>query len=111
MNFAEVQTATPGTKLVSLHSLVNDLLSYYRRVTKDHRRFFVNEIPTKLSVPAGSKGITPEFSDLLAIISSNPGKHGIRISARNSAKGVKLLIRTTEIKGFSFSGIRVQAAW
>jgi len=104
------QQPSSKAKIVSLHSVVDELLSSYERITKDHKRIFINEVPRKLSVAAGNNRLIPELGDLFAIISSNPGKNCIRISAENTHDDVKLSLKPIDIRGFSFSGIRVHAA-
>ena len=104
------QQPSSKAKIVSLHSLVDELLSSYERVTKDHKMILINEVPRKLSVATGNNRLIPELGDLFAIISSNPGKNCIRISAENTHNDVKLSLKPIDIRGFSFSGIRVHAA-
>jgi hypothetical protein len=101
------QQTEPGIKMISLYRLVDDLVSCYKRIKKDHRKFFINEVPRNISISAGDNKLIPELDNLLAIISANPAKTCIRISAINSDNSVKLYLKPTAIKGFSFSGIRV----
>ena len=109
MQSFEIPSA-PGEKMISLYRLLDELLACYGRVKKDHRNFFINEIPRNLSVSAGNNRLAPILGDLFAIISSNRGNNCVRISARRSADDITLYIKRSEIQGFSFSGIRVRAA-
>ena len=101
---------TPGEKMISLYCLLDEILGCYGRVRKDHRNFFINEVSRTLSIAAGKNTLAPILGDLFAIISSNPGNNCVRISARRSENDVTLYIKESEIRGFSFSGIRVRAA-
>lgn len=97
----------PGVKMISLYRLVDDLVACYKQAKKDHRKFFINEVPRNLSVSAGESKLVPQLDHLRAIISANPDKTCIRISAETSNNRVSLFLKPTDIRGFSFSGIRI----
>lgn len=100
------QQSEPAVKKISLYKLVDDLVVYYKRIKKDHRKFFINEVPRNLSVSAGDNKLVSELDSLVAIISANPAKTCIRISAETSNNRIQLFLKPTDIRGFSFSGIR-----
>ena len=100
----------PQAKLVSLYRVVDQLLSSYNRAKKDHRKFFINEVPRNLAISAGKNMMDSYFSNLSSILSADHGTSCIRISARSAENEVKLYIKKSEIRGFSFSGIRIHAA-
>ncbi|MEJ0105138.1 MAG: hypothetical protein WDO19_22430 [Bacteroidota bacterium] len=67
-------------------------------------------MPRKFSISADNTMLAQVRDNLFAILSSNPGNTCVRISAKRSENEVALCMRTSEIMGFCFSGIRVQAA-
>ena len=101
------QRAEPCIKTISLYKLVDDLVDGYRRIKKDHRKFFINEVPRNLSISTGENKLISELDQLIAVISANPAKTCIRISAETSNNRVKLFLKPTDIRGFRFSGIRI----
>lgn len=109
MNTYEIQSV-PEAKMISLYRLLDEMLTCYGRVRKDHRKFFINEVPRNLSVSLHKDALAPILGDLFAIISANPGNNCVRISAAKSKDDITLFVKNTEIRGFSFSGIRVHAA-
>ena len=100
----------PSAKSISLHRLLDEMLGCYARVKKDHRNFFINEVPRHLSVAITKNMLAPILGDLFSIISSNPGNHCVRISAMKSGDQVTLYIKKSEIRGLCLSGIRLKAA-
>jgi len=101
------QQSEPAIKVISLYRLVDDLVACYNQIKKDHRKFFINEVPRNLSVSAGDNKLVPGLENLMAVISANPAKTCIRISAEMSNNQVRLYLKPTDIRGFSFSGIRI----
>ena len=99
--------SVPGAKMISLCRLLDELVSGVR---KDHRNFFINDVPRTLTIAAGKNLLDPIMGDLLTFVSSKPGNTCVRISARKSENEVMLYIKRSAIIGLSLSGIRVHAA-
>ena len=102
-----IHQSETAIKMISLYRLVDELVAGYNRIKRDHRKFFINEVPRNISISAGDNKLVPELDSLVAIISANPAKTCIRISAETSNNQVKLYLKPTNVCGFSFSGIRV----
>ena len=101
------QQSESTIKVTSLYRLVDDLVACYKRIKNDHRKFFINEVPRNLSVSSGDNQLVPGLDNLMAIISANPSKTCIRISAEMTSNRVRLFLKPTDVRGFSFSGIRI----
>jgi hypothetical protein len=100
MNANEKPTAS--ARIFSLHHLLNELLTCYARVNKNHRRCFVNDVPAHLVIQR--EHIAPLVGDLFAIISSNPGYIPVHISAMGSGSHVKLFAKEPSFPGYCFPG-------
>jgi hypothetical protein len=91
-----------SVRLFSLHLLLNELLNCYARVKKDHRKFFINEVPAHFIIRGDQ--VAPLVGDLYAIISSHPGYVPVHISATSSGQYVKLFAKEPGFPGFCFPG-------
>jgi len=104
MNSYKVPTV-PGAKMISLCRLLDEMVE---RTRKGHRNFIINDVPRRLTIAAGANVLDPILGELLNMVSTNPTC--VRISAQKSENDVMIYIKRSEIRGLSFSGIRLNAA-
>ena len=65
----------PQAKLVSLHRLVDQMLCRYNRLQKDHKKFFINEVPRNLTISSGKNITEPWFANSYLLPYLNAGQH------------------------------------
>ena len=87
---------------LSVHHLVNDMLACYNRVKKDHRRFFINEVPSDMVVPKHQTG--PLLSELFAIIASHPAQSPVHITAVGQGHHIKLYAKEPPFPLYCYPG-------
>src|SRR3954471_8502824 len=92
-------SAETSSKLISIYKLVDEVVSHYKRINRDHRKFFINDVPRNLSITAGDNKAVTQLDKFIAAISANPAKACIRISADASNNNVKLYLKSTQIQG------------
>ena len=96
-------THTPEkSRILSLYHLVADLLDSYGQVQKEHSRYFINDVPGTMVVNAALIG--PLLGDLFSIISSNPGKAPVHISATEVGHSIKLFVKQVTYPLYCFNG-------
>jgi len=96
------KTPTTTFQVVSLQHLVNELLNCYGRVKKNHRQYFINDIPGHIIIRRDQ--IAPLLGDLFSIISTHPGCSPVRITAMATGRHIKLYVKEDPFPRFCFPG-------
>ena len=94
--------AVAKPRVLSLYHLVDELLDSYGRVNKNRRQNFVNAVPATMVVDSHLIGSI--LGDLFAIISSDPGRGIIHITAAGDSISAKLYVKEPEFLLHCFAG-------
>jgi len=96
------KTTVAKPRVLSLYHLVAELLDSYGRVNKERRKNFINAVPSTMVVDSQLTGSI--LGDLFVIISSNPGREIIHITAAGDSHSVKLHVKESGFLHHCFAG-------